>query len=143
MPVRAASISEHEKIMKVARQSKYTRDFSNHIFSSEQNYNNGWIGVYKRKGGRTILGFICLRHAVRKKETVVYQLGVDEDSRRSGIGRELIEWAMHTSPYKVVSLNVDKENSEAIKFYRKIGFRKVGEGVWKNGHEYITMKWRT
>lgn len=128
MPVRAASFSEHKEIVSIAKTSKYTSGFTNMMFSSEDNYAKGWIGVVVEK--KSIKGFICLRHAVRKKITVVYDLGVHPKYHKQGVGRKLIEWAMKESPYGAIQLNVDDTNQGAMKFYRKLGFRKSGTGSW-------------
>lgn len=140
MPVKAASFQEHKIISKIAKKSKYTSGFTNIMFSGEDNYNKGWIGVFVERG--TIKGFICLRHAVTKKTTVVYDLGVDPIHYGKGIGSELIAWAMKTSPYNSIQLNVDNTNKNAMKFYRHIGFRKIGEGAWgkKIPVPYTTLK---
>jgi len=140
MPVTKASISDHEKIAQIARANKYTTGFTNMMYSGEENYKKGWIGKFVDPTDKIIKGFICLRHAVRKEMTVVYDVGVHPHYRGMGAGRMLIEWAMEASPYGIIQLNVDDTNVDAMKFYRRLGFRKCGVGSWKNGNTYTTFK---
>lgn len=137
MPVKTASLRDHKTITRVSKMSKYTAGFTNIMFSGEDNYKKGWIGKYV-DNINGIVGFICLRHAVRKKRTIVYDVGVDPRFRGLGVGRDLIQWAMDTSPYGIISLNVDDDNKDAIKFYRKLGFKKDGIGTWGSGKTYTT-----
>lgn len=138
MKVTTAKVKDHEKLLAVAKKSKYTSGFSNIIYSGPEVYAKGFIGAAKI--GRKVVGFVCLRHAIRKPQTTIYDIGVDPDYKRRGVGKALLDWAMSTSPHKRIVLNVDKRNKEAIAFYRKTGFRKIGEGAWKNKAEYITMQ---
>lgn len=138
MPVKTASIQDHQELVRIARTSRYTQSFSNQIYSGPQMYERGWIGKFEERG--KIKGLICLRHAVRKKKTVVYDVVVAPEYKGRGIGRALICWAMQTSPFGAISLNVDNENKEALKFYRSLGFKRVGQGEWKSGHKYTTFE---
>lgn len=64
-----------------------------------------------------------------------YAFRVKEDYRRHGIGSRLIEFAendLRERSYRKITLNVGKDNTEAIKFYKKHGFKIVAPepGRW-------------
>src|SRR5882757_7063742 len=101
--VRWGAFSEHAEIMKIAKLSKYTRDFSNHIFSGESMYNKGWISVATGPEGFT--GFYCVRHKVRVPKTTLYFIGVDPNMKQQGIASSLLRHMKDTSPHKCIELN--------------------------------------
>lgn len=139
MLVQIANISDHKSIYYVASRSKYTRGFSNRIYSGPKMYARGWIGVYRNSVKKTV-GFVCLRHGTRNGWTTIYDLGVLPEYERRGIGSALAQWALNTSPHKRVHLNVDRSNERAILFYTALGYRRIGDGVWKSGQQYLTLE---
>jgi len=128
MKTRFATFADHEKIMKVAKQSPYTRDFSNHIFSGEAMYQKNWIKVIENIDG-SIAAFYCVRHKVREPATTLYFLGVDADMRSHGLGGQLVEEMKKDSPHRCIQLNVMKENNRAAEFYTRHGFLIAGEAM--------------
>lgn len=136
--VRCAKPSEHEAILKVARTSKYLGGFGNSIYSGPDRYAVGAIGIAKI--GRKVVGFVCLRHAVRKPQTTVYDIGTLPEYKKKGVGKAIIDWVMEQSPWNRIVLNVDVRNKEAIDFYKKIDFKTISKGTWKNNDKYITME---
>lgn len=138
MIIRQARFDEHKAIFEIAKQSKYTRDFSNHIFSGEAMYEKGWIRVYDpkpRDGGSLIWGFTCVRHKVRTPVTELYFITVDKNMDRAGIGRALMEDLLEQSPHKRVQLNVMKENP-AVGFYDRLGCTRIGESMGGKAWRY-------
>lgn len=123
---------DHKKILQIAKQSKYTKDFGSMMFSSPEAYAKGWIRVALR--GLDIVGFTCVRHKVRAPETVLYFITVDESARSQGVGWQLIEEAMASGPHKVMTLNVSKTNTRALEFYLRHGFKVVGEAIEGTAH---------
>ncbi len=129
--IRTATPADHKAILQVAKQSKYTKDFSNQVmFSSEAAYAKGWIRV-KEVGGE-IVGFTCIREKVRSPETVLYFIGVHPKVTGCGIGQELIQDIMDRTKHRCMTLNVSKDNS-AKQFYDKLGFSVVGESLKGTG----------
>lgn len=128
---RFATIDDHKAIMEVAKQSPYTRDFSNHIFSGEAMYEKNWIKIAEYKGhrGSGIVGFYCVRHKVREPATTLYFLGVESGMRSEGIGAQLIHELKQDSPHRCIQLNVMKENDRAQNFYNRHGFLVVDEAL--------------
>ena len=130
--VRQALFSDHERITRVSRQSPYTRDFTNHIFSGEPLYGKGWIWVAVDPGDE-VLGFSCVRHKVREPATVLYFIGVDKQLRGTGIGQLLLRQLTSLSPHPLIKLNCDKKNEEALNFYKRQGFTIAGESLKGHG----------
>jgi len=129
--IRPATIEEHKAIMAVAKQSPYTRDFSNHMFSGEAAYEKGWIRVAV-VGGR-IVGFTCVRHKVRAPETSLYFIGVDSEFHGRNVGTALLHDLMQQCPWPRIVLNVMKENEQALRFYDRHGFKVEGESLKGKG----------
>lgn len=134
MPVliRTARIEEHKIICAIAKQSKYTRDFSNMIFSGPDCYAAERIKVAIWKGD--IIGFYCIRHRKRNPATVLYFLAVAESGRLKGTGKRLMNFLERECPSGLVELKVMKDNP-AVGFYDKLGYSKVEEAFdgkgWK------------
>ena len=57
---------------------------------------------------------------------------VREDLRGEGLGQKLFEWAIERAKERnahLLQLTTDKERSEAIRFYEKLGFKATHEGM--------------
>lgn len=117
--VRPALPSEHNAIMRVARQTKWTKDFGNQVmFSSAASYAKEWVLVaVKEEEG--IVGFACFRIKKRTAATVLYFVGVDEKQRKQGIGWALIEAMMRRVPetHCLLEFKCALDNPVAKKFY--------------------------
>jgi len=132
---RAATPADHAELVKLAKTTEYTRDFSNKLmFSSDDAYAKGWIRVATIEGD--IVGFTCVRHKSRKPflETMLYFVVVDPAHRSQGIGELLLEDAMFHGPHTMMRLNVMKKNARAVSFYKRLGFRIAGVSL--EGHAY-------
>ena len=124
----AATEADHEELVRLAKTSKYTKDFSNRVmFSSPVAYARGWIIKAVRDG--KIVGFSCVRHKVRQPEVMLYFIVVDPEFRSKGIGEFLIRHTMQSAPSRRMALNVMKDNDRAIAFYRRLGFQEDGEAM--------------
>lgn len=108
------------------------------IYSGPDRYAVKAIGMAKIR--RKIVGFVCLRHCIRKPYTIIYDVGVLPEEKRKGIGKALVNWAFSNSPHGAIRLNVDVRNKEAIEFYELMEFSLVERGQWKNGDKYFTME---
>lgn len=124
--IRPAKFKEHDKILAIAKQSKYTRDFGNHMFSGEEMYAKGWIRVAVL--GRKIVGFYCCRHKVREPQTKLYFLTVDKDHLRHGIACELMLDLEEQTPHCWIALDCCKDN-DACQFYEWMGYERTGDAL--------------
>ncbi len=131
--VRVAQLSEHKAIMKVAKQTKWTRDFGNQVmFSSPAHYERGWILVAEEAG--EVVGFSCIREKVRSPEVVLYFVGIDANYQNQGWGWRLIEVIMSRARHRRMTLKCAKDNPQAKAFYDKHEFV-----VWSEDEKYWTM----
>lgn len=133
--IRQAIQSDHKAICKIAKQSKYTKDYSNFIFSGEDCYEGGRIRIALRS--KCILGFSCFRHRKRNPATVLYFLGVVTANQGEGIGNLLMSDLWEVS-IGIIEFKVMKDNEQAISFYIHRGFRKIGEAY--DGAAWIMRK---
>ncbi len=130
--IRTAVVEDHNEILKVAKQSKYTKDFSNTVmFSSPEAYAKGWIRVAEEDG--KVVGFTCIREKVRQPETVLYFITVDKDTKGKGVGKLLIQDIIDRTRHNTLALNVAKDNAEAKQFYDTLGFVVAGESLAGKG----------
>lgn len=127
--------THHNDIVRIARQSKYTRDFSNHIFSGEAMYQKNWVRIAQEEDG-TIVGFYCVRHKTRSPVTELYFILVDANARTKGIGRALIEDMKKNSPHKSIQLNCAKDNDAGVSFYECLGAVNIGESLQGKAHRF-------
>ncbi len=100
-------------------------------------YNNCPKTFFKAEADSKIIGFIAFdpfwnRH--KKRNLEIHEVVVDPDYRKKGIGSKMIDLAIKIGKRKKdteASLWVGKKNVNAIKWYKKLGFVKVGEwGKW-------------
>lgn len=123
--IRIAKHSEHKTVCNIAKDSQYTKDFSNMIFSGEDCYKQGRIKVAESVG--SILGFSCFRHRTRIRPcNVLYFLGVSKAYQRSGVGSRLLRDLYTFSPLGV-ELKVMKDNEAVVEWYLREGFVEVDE----------------
>ena len=84
---------------------------------------NDEIFVYEENS--SILGFICYS---RMYETVdILYIVVDTNSRRKGIGSMLVDYLACVPEINHIMLEVNKENTSAIEFYKKLDFNCIRE----------------
>lgn len=75
----------------------------------------------------TIAGFAIMRFG--DDQAHLFLLAVQPEHRRTGIGRSLVRWlekSCRTAGIQVVRLEVRSSNRGAVSFYRKLGYRIVG-----------------
>jgi ribosomal protein S18 acetylase RimI-like enzyme len=120
-------------ICTIAKESRYTRDFTSHRFfrdDIENTYRKGEVSVAKI--GEEVVGFIYCKHLIRRSTpwSVVHYMGVLPNLRTIGVGRLLLDWSVKTSPHFRVQLSCEHSNTEGMKFYERCGFTRLHEGVY-------------
>jgi ribosomal protein S18 acetylase RimI-like enzyme len=136
--IRQATTDDHAEIVKIAKQSKYTKDYTNMIFSGEDCYAAGRIRVLTLL--KKVVGFSCIRHRTRNPATVLYFVGVDLAKRGEGYGTLLmyeLEGIAEKAGRERIELKVMKEN-RACDLYRKLGYEEVGEAY--EGKAFVLSK---
>lgn len=106
------------------------RDFARVLMNDE----NGDIIVAERDG--IICGMVCVDY-VNKPESPygmarsfyhVQEIAVDENYRRHGVGKELLEFMIADAKKRnlnKIELDVWKFNDSAMEFYEAVGFRET------------------
>jgi len=83
------------------------------------------------KENNTLLA-MCNTNKVEGEIINIQRLHVIPKYQRRGIGSMLLEEVIRSFPkLKSIQLEVEKQNWQAISFYHKHGFKKVGEKVFK------------
>lgn len=132
--IKIATKDQHKELCRIAKQSPYTKDFSNIIFSGDDCYEQGRIRVLEQ-GGK-LLGFTCFRHRIRDRITVLYFVAVDSLIRGKGFGTILVNDLIKLAD-KGVEFKVMKDNP-AYNLYKRLGFRVIGEAY--EGKAWVMIK---
>jgi len=138
--IRTAGIHEHDKVMEIAKTSKYTRDFSHMMFSGEAAYQKEWIRVAEEESTGVLVGFYCVRHKVRSPETTMYFITVRPGFTKLGVASALLEDLKAQCPNNRIVLNVMNDNKPALGFYAKHGFNTVGPALKGKGVQ-LSLEW--
>ena len=82
--------------------------------------------------GDTLIGFMLCRLLKRSGVISIDKIAIHQDYRRKGLGKGLLnELLQYNLPIK---LDVATNNGDAIRFYERFGFRKVGEKQLGKNH---------
>jgi ribosomal-protein-alanine N-acetyltransferase len=102
---------------------------SYHRLISDEAFTSSYVAEAEQANGRTsIVGFIIFHVASDASE--IYNIAVESDHARSGIGKQLMKAAIEDSLVRrarKIVLEVRKSNTPAINFYLGFAFRIVGE----------------
>ena len=96
---------------------------------------NNFLAVVEEHGviiGTLQLTFITYLTYQGGKRALIEGVRIDESYRGKGLGKKLIEWAVEKSREEgchVVQLTTDKTRSDALEFYKKLGFVNSHEGL--------------
>lgn len=131
---------DHQRILALAKQHACTRDFSHFMFSGAAAYEKGWIRVFEDQDTGKLVGFTCVRHKVRQKETSLYFIGIDARWQNVGLGLHMLEDLKRQSPHRRIVLNVRNDNAQAVAFYRKHGFTGSQPALGGQGTK-LTLEW--
>lgn len=136
--IRPALADEHMRLLEIARSHPVGGSFSHTMFSGPDMYKRGWIraavGIVVG-GPNRIAGFTCFRHKIRQPKTKLYYIIVDRPWRRRGVGQLLLTDLITESPHRCMELDCEKGNAEALAFYDRNGFARVGET--KDGKRWV------
>ena len=110
---------EYSKLMKIEKSL-----FEEQIFMDQlKNYTNkGSIKTWKIST-KKIIGFVCFYHVIDEVEIIT--IGIIKSHQRQRYGSLIIN-KMKELNIKKIFIEVSVENSQAIKFYMKNGFKKIG-----------------
>jgi ribosomal protein S18 acetylase RimI-like enzyme len=124
--LQARKILHHKQLVFIARQSPYTKDFSNEVmFSSDTAYARGWVRLAMMND--VIIGFTCVRVKKQTARTKLYFMGVMPDCQRQGVATRLVEslqkWLINEHyTHQTIELSCKRDNIIARQLYLKLGF---------------------
>jgi len=139
--IRTFSLSDLDRILQIELQSFPKSAYDRATFIHLHYYYPKTFWVYvnpalNREEGQ-ILGYI-----VFTGEGHIISIAVHYLHRRKGIGKELLERAMHLPHLKKVWAEVRKSNKGAQAFYLKMGFQITGVVLNYYGNEdALIMEW--
>lgn len=101
--------------------------------------NEGVNSTYVLIVDKNIIGFIHIQQLI--DEVDIIDVVVDEEYRRKGYGKKLVEFVIHSNPGKRIILEVSVNNKAAIGLYNKLGFIEINtrKGYY-NGVDAIVME---
>lgn len=139
--------NEHFYLCKtLCKTGRYTKSFDGLMFSREEYYLRSLIRVAVVKGepggrdGHGILGFSNFWHKVRTDATKLYFIVVDPRHHRRSVAEVLMDDLYSVCKHRVLELDVNKTNPEAIKLYEKHGFKVEGDSLHGTCH-YMVRRW--
>ena len=110
-------------ILKLIEIEKDVFDYSMSIEEFENYFNENTIKIWKISS-RKIIGFLIFYHV--KDEIEIIQIGILKSYQRKNYGSLIINKVKKLNDIKKIFLEVSVENTQAINFYLKNGFKKIG-----------------
>ena len=98
-------------------------DYSASIEDFEDYFNEDTIKIWKIST-RKIIGFVIFYHV--KDEIEIIQIGIMKLCQRKNYGSSIINKIKKLNDIRKIFLEVSVENTQAINFYLKNGFKKIG-----------------
>ena len=98
-------------------------DYSASIEDFENYFNEDTIKIWKILTQK-IIGFVIFYHV--KDEIEIIQIGIMKACQRKNYGSSIINKIKKLNDIRKIFLEVSVENTQAINFYLKNGFKKIG-----------------
>jgi ribosomal protein S18 acetylase RimI-like enzyme len=125
LEIRRGVYEEAKQIRKVANSHPYTKHFSYIGYCNRPNFANGNIIV--AVVNEQIIGFVVMKPKLSLHETEIDIICVAEEWRSGGIGVKLLDYVVEHMPTPILVLSVQTDNTRAIAFYERYGFKCRGE----------------
>ena len=123
-------------LLKLIEIEKDIFDNSLSIEEFENYYNENTIKIWKISTIK-IIGFVIFYHV--KNEIEIIQIGIIKSFQRMNYGSLIINKIKKLHDVRKIFLEVSVENTQAINFYLKNGFKKIGirKGYYKRYKDRI------
>ena len=130
---------DHKRLCAIARMDSETKGFCD-VYYPREYYENGWIWV--AESNEDPVGFVCIRHCVKRPYTSLYYMGVRPFTQGRGIGTQLLECVKDSSPWGVIELGCSKTNEDGLRFWQREGFEVFDQDADKKGNEFWRLRWK-
>ncbi len=112
-----------DDLLNLIKINKDVFDYSASIEDFENYFNEDTIKIWKILT-RKIIGFVIFYHV--KDEIEIIQIGIMKACQRKNYGSSIINKIKKLNNIRKIFLEVSVENTQAINFYLKNGFKKIG-----------------
>lgn len=110
-------------LLKLIEIDKDISDYSPSIEDFKNYFNEDKIKIWKISD-QIIIGFVIFYHVIDEIEII--KIGIIKSYQRKNYGSSIINKIKKVNDIRKIFLEVSFENTQAIKFYLKNGFRKIG-----------------
>lgn len=129
--IRAARDADIDRVVQIERSWDHLSHWSLDAYYrllDDDHFTSTFVAELDGDRENVIVGFVIFH--VRERVSEIYNIAVDRDHRRLGVGgqlmRTVVERSRDQGAHKVM-LEVRKSNHGAIRFYSKFSFRVSGE----------------
>ena len=117
------NLAKKGDLLKLIEIEKNVFDYSMYRESFENYFNENTIKIWKISI-RKIIGFAIFYHV--KDEIEIIQIAIIKSCQRKNYGSLLVNKIKKIKDIRKIFLEVSVENTQAINFYLKNGFKKIG-----------------
>ena len=115
--------AKKEDLLKLIEIEKDVFDYPMSVEELENHFNENTIKIWKIFT-RKIIGFTIFYHV--KDEIEIIKIGISKSYQRQNYGSLIINKVKKLNDIKKIFLEESVENTQAINFYLKNGFKKIG-----------------
>ena len=110
-------------LFKLTKIDKYIFNYPASLKDLENYFKEDTIKIWKISTTK-IIGFVIFYHV--RNEIEIIQIGIIKSCQRKNYGSIIVDKIKNLNDIKKIFLEVSVENTQAINFYLKNGFKKIG-----------------
>jgi ribosomal-protein-alanine N-acetyltransferase len=110
-------------LLKLIEIGKDIFDYPSYIKDFENYFKEDTIKIWKISTPK-IIGFVIFYHVIDEIEII--HIGITKSCQRKNYGSIIVDKIKNLNDIKKIFLEVSVENTQAINFYLKNGFKKIG-----------------
>ena len=119
---------------------KNNENFTN-VYNIREILDKDYEFIYVYEEDDNVLGFIQIEKHFEVVDLI--NIAVSEDTRRKGIASKLIQYIIDNVEHERFLLEVNSNNTSAIKLYQKFNFKEINirKNYYSNGDAIIMERW--